>query len=98
MIFLIEILITEVIISMWFLFFKSMQDILLVLGVQPQEPLFLLNRYPRLMVKINLYHRLEQKDVQIAQDLERFEHLPKHGFNIYFKQLINIIFCLIKFS
>jgi len=48
-----------------------MQAILLVLGAQTQELLFLSNQFQQSVVQISLYQDLKQKDVQIVQDLER---------------------------
>jgi hypothetical protein len=48
-----------------------MQAILLVLGAQTQELLFLLNQFQQSVVQISLYQDLKRKDVQIVQDLER---------------------------
>ena len=48
-----------------------MQAILLVLGAQTQEHLFLSNQFQQSVVQISLYQDLKRKDVQIVQDLER---------------------------
>jgi hypothetical protein len=48
-----------------------MQAILLVLGAQTQELLFLSNQFQQSVVQISLYQDLKRKDVQIVQDLER---------------------------